>query len=371
MPIQTRFEDSFLRQERLRYKPVIPNSISSFSRVLFENGPPTSSMNPDQIKKEFPHTFGQPLITLKSKRDFPVSKWNKALRVGLVLSGGCASGGHNVIAGLFDAVKTMNPASEVIGFRGGPIGIVKKDYTIITDELLAEYRNTGGFDMIGTGRDKLKKVKDKQAALQSAIDMHLNGIIIVGGDDSNTNAALLAEYFASQKSSCVVIGVPKTIDGDLQNEYIETSFGYDTAVKTFSESISNIGRDCASTFKTWHFVKLMGRDASHVTLECAILTQPNITLIGEEFRKKKNSLSDVRDFICDGICARARAGKNYGIVLIPEGVIGFLPAINALIAELNTLLHEGGTHQKQIQEMHESGQKNCLRQKVIERIKSV
>jgi pyrophosphate--fructose-6-phosphate 1-phosphotransferase len=265
----------------------------------------------------------------------------KKLTVGVILSGGQAPGGHNVIAGLFDGLKKGNKASKLLGFLGGPIALVENKTVEITRSFMAEYRNTGGFDMIGSGRTKIETPEQFAASLETAKKLKLDAVVVVGGDDSNTNAALLAEYFAARGSTIQVIGCPKTIDGDLKNEHIETSFGFDTACKTYSELIGNIERDANSAKKYWHFIKLMGRSASHITLECALQTQPNVCLISEEVEAKKQSLSSIVDQICDSVAKRAAAGDNFGVALIPEGLVEFVPEMKNLIAELNDVMAHG------------------------------
>jgi len=300
-------------------------------------GEPTNSVA-DQaaLQALFPHTYGKPIVSFQSGTNPGFN--GKILRLGAILSGGQAPGGHNVLSGLFDGLKNSNPASRLFGFLGGPAGIMKAQYIEIDQNLIDQYRNTGGFDIIGSGRDKIETPAQFEAALQSARNLELDAVVVIGGDDSNTNAALLAEFFLAQGSDIKVIGVPKTIDGDLKNQYIETSFGFDTACKTYSELIGNICRDANSAKKYWHFIKLMGRSASHITLECALLTQPNIALISEEVAQKKISLSQIVSTIANAVAKRAEKGLQHGIVLIPEGLIEFIPEIKLLIAELNDLL---------------------------------
>ena len=264
------------------------------------------------------------------------------MNVGVILSGGQAPGGHNVITGLFDTVKKLNPENRLFGFLMGPGGLVDHKYIEITKEFVDEYRNTGGFDMIGSGRTKLEKVDQFEKGLEIIRQLNINAIVIIGGDDSNTNACVLAEYYAAKQYGVQVIGCPKTIDGDLKNDQIETSFGFDTATKTYSELIGNIERDCNSARKYWHFVKLMGRSASHIALECALQTQPNICLISEEIEAKDQSLNDIVENIAQTVAFRAQNGDNFGVVLIPEGLIEFIPAIGRLIQELNDLLAAHG-----------------------------
>eukprot|EP00486_Rosalina_sp_Unknown_P008944 CAMPEP_0201592232 /NCGR_PEP_ID=MMETSP0190_2-20130828/190179_1 /ASSEMBLY_ACC=CAM_ASM_000263 /TAXON_ID=37353 /ORGANISM="Rosalina sp." /LENGTH=567 /DNA_ID=CAMNT_0048050901 /DNA_START=203 /DNA_END=1906 /DNA_ORIENTATION=+ len=337
--------------------------------MKFSTGDKTTALgNAKEIENLFPLTYGQPIIDMSqtssssssSSSEYKESE-NKVntqpLRVGVVLSGGQASGGHNVITGLFDALKELNKDSILIGFTGGPKGIMINRYIELKSDTIDLYRNTGGFDMIQAGRDKIQSVEQMQASLKTVEDNKLNGLVIIGGDDSNTNAAILAEFFQKNGSKCTVVGIPKTIDGDLQNEYIEVSFGFDTAVKTYSEMISNICRDAVSAAKTWHFVKLMGRDASQVTLDCALQTQPNIALIGEEIQQESMLLHDVTSKMVDIIEDRALNGMNYGVALIPEGVIQFIPSMKVLINYLNTTLKEGSKHLEAVEKLDEMSEK--------------
>jgi 6-phosphofructokinase 1 len=294
----------------------------------------------DEIKAKFPHTYGKPRVGIKkgTKRKRKV----EALRIGVVLSGGQAPGGHNVIAGIYDYVKKISPSSSVIGFLNGPIGVYTGNYCEIDDDFMDAYRNSGGFDMIGSGRHKIEKPEQFEASLRYAKELNLDGLVVIGGDDSNTNAAILAEYFASKNSKTKVCGCPKTIDGDLKvHPYIPISFGFDTACRTYSELIGNLGQDALSSQKYYHFVRLMGRSASHIALECALQTRPNICIIGEETELKKQTLSEITENVCSVIEKRAAAGKNYGIILIPEGLIEFIPEFNSLISEINDLLANG------------------------------
>jgi len=341
---------------RLTYQPKIPEILTNLSHLTFISGEKTTCVAKHSFKVEqaFPNTYGRPLITYqtsKQKESRP-----KPLKVGMVLSGGPAAGGHNVIAGLFDGVKAMHKDSECIGFLKGPKGVMNNKTMTITATLLEKYRNTGGFDMLGTGRDKISTKEDMQASLNSVTSHNLDGLIIIGGDDSNTNAAVLAEYFVSKGSKCVVIGVPKTIDGDLQNEYIEISFGFDTATKVFAGLIANICRDAKSSLKKWHFIKLMGRDASHVTLESALYAKPNITLIGEEWNQESVLLPDIIDYICDRICDRADQGINYGVVLVPEGLLSFIPTMSKLFDRLGDLMAHK-KHRDAIENLKEQSEK--------------
>jgi pyrophosphate--fructose-6-phosphate 1-phosphotransferase len=260
------------------------------------------------------------------------------MNVGIILSGGQAPGGHNVITGLFDQIKKLNPENRLFGFILGPGGLVDHNYMELTKDIIDEYRNTGGFDMIGSGRTKLEKVEQFEKGLEIIRQLDIKAIVIIGGDDSNTNACVLAEYYAAKNYGVQVIGCPKTIDGDLKNDQIETSFGFDTACKTYSELIGNIERDCNSARKYWHFIKVMGRSASHIALECALQTQPNICLVSEEVEAKEQSLDDIVTYIANAVCVRAAEGNNFGTVIIPEGLIEFIPAIKKLIAQLNDVL---------------------------------
>jgi len=329
--------DTELGAARLKYQPKEPRILANLSKLEWERGGKTSCVGqPVRVAKAFPKTFGRPLMTLKPSSQ--VKKHPTPLRIGLVLSGGPAAGGHNVIAGFFDGCKRINKDSTVIGFLGGPMGVMKNRSMVVTGTILDKYRNTGGFDMLGTGRDKISTTEHMEMSLATVEKHNLDGLVIIGGDDSNTNAAVLAEFFASKNAKCICIGIPKTIDGDLQNEYIEISFGYDTATKVYSGLISNIARDAASALKTWHFVKLMGRDASHVTLECGLHTRPNICLIGEEWAQEAVLLPDIVNYICDVIQARAEDGKNYGVILIPEGLLSFIPSMSLLFEKLGDIM---------------------------------
>ena len=327
-------EISTLQKLRYQYQPKLPASLAgSINDIVIEAGDPTESIaDRKEIQDIFKNTYGKPLVTFTrgNSRDI-----NSPLKVGVILSGGQAPGGHNVIAGLYDGLQKGNPSSTLYGFLDGPIGLMQNNTMILTGEIIDAYRNTGGFDIIGSGRDKIDKPEDFAASLKTAQNLGLNALVIIGGDDSNTNAALLAEYFEAQGCGIQVIGCPKTIDGDLKNDYIETSFGFDTACKTYSELIGNLMRDCSSSKKYWHFIKLMGRSASHIALECALQTHPNVCLISEEVEANEVSLDQVVDIICDSIVKRAGNGDNYGIVLIPEGLVEFAPEIKELINDLN------------------------------------
>ena len=324
---------SALQQARAAYQPKLPKGLKGFVKV--KEGALTESVdNQEEIKALFPNTYGMPLIEFEQSDVANQAKMN----VGVILSGGQAPGGHNVITGLFDTIKRLNPENKLYGFILGPGGLVDHNYMEITADFIEDYRNTGGFDMIGSGRTKLEKEEQFEKGLEIIRELGINAVVIIGGDDSNTNACVLAEYYAAKKTGVQVIGVPKTIDGDLKNDQIETSFGFDTACKTYSELIGNIERDCNSARKYWHFIKVMGRSASHIALECALQTQPNICLISEEVEAKEMSLADIVDYIANAVAERAADGNNFGTVIIPEGVIEFIPAIKKLIAQLNDVL---------------------------------
>ena len=326
-------EISALQKARAAYQPKLPQALKG--PVVAVEGAPTQSVgNQEEIKAMFPNTYGMPVITFKAGEAKPLQPFN----VGIILSGGQAPGGHNVISGLYDGVKSLNPNSKLYGFLMGPGGLVDHKYVECTDEFIDSYRNTGGFDIIGSGRTKLEEVSQFESGIQILRKLDIKALVIIGGDDSNTNACVLAEYYAAKNYGVQVIGCPKTIDGDLKNEQIETSFGFDTACKTYSELIGNIQRDCNSARKYWHFIKLMGRSASHIALECALQTQPNACLISEEVEQKAMSLDDVVTYIAQIVADRAADGNNFGTILIPEGLIEFIPAIKKLIAELNDVL---------------------------------
>lgn len=327
-------QKSRLQKFRESYKSPLPDLLKKLESIQFEKGEKTTSVSDqEQIQKLFPKTFGRPIVHGKIGE----KKEGKPLKVGVVFSGGQAAGGHNVIAGLFDALKILHPKSQLFGFLGGPSGIVQNKWKEISEDILAPYRNQGGFDLIGSGRTKIETEEQLQTSLKTMETHRLDGLVIIGGDDSNTNAAILAEYFLDKKCPTRVIGVPKTIDGDLKNAFLATSFGFDTAAKVYAEMIGNLARDALSAKKYYHFVKLMGRSASHLTLECALATHPNITLIGEEVEAQKQTLSQITQEIADIIINRAKNGLSYGIVLIPEGLIEFIPEIKKLIQELNAL----------------------------------
>ena len=326
-------EKSALQLARAAYQPKLPKALQGAVKV--KEGAATQSVgDQEEIKKLFPNTYGMPIVEFEPATEANNTKMN----VGIILSGGQAPGGHNVITGLFDQIKKLNPENRLYGFILGPGGLVDHNYMELTKEIIDEYRNTGGFDMIGSGRTKLEKVEQFEKGLEIIRELDIKAIVIIGGDDSNTNACVLAEYYAAKNYGVQVIGCPKTIDGDLKNAQIETSFGFDTACKTYSELIGNIERDCNSARKYWHFIKVMGRSASHIALECALQTQPNICLVSEEIEQKGMSLDDIVDYIANAVCQRAADGNNFGTVIIPEGVIEFIPAIKKLIAQLNDVL---------------------------------
>ena len=330
-------ELSPLHKERLNYQPKLAGALSKgINAVKLTLGEATTAVcNQEDIKNLFPHVYGQPIAKFAFEgKDLTTEQKN----IGIILSGGQAPGGHNVIAGLYDATKNANPNNKLYGFLGGPSGIVDGQYMEMTDEIIDAYRNTGGFDIIGSGRTKLETEEQFKKALEVCKSLNINAIVIIGGDDSNTNACLLAEWMAKNNTGITVIGCPKTIDGDLKNDQIEISFGFDTATKTYAELIGNIQRDANSAKKYWHFIKLMGRSASHVCLEVALQTQPNITLIGEEVEAKKQSLDEIVTYMANIIAKRAEKGKNFGIALIPEGLIEFIPEMKVMISALNDLM---------------------------------
>ena len=334
---------SALQVERAAYQPKLPKALQGAVKV--QEGAPTQSVDDqEEIQKLFPHTYGMPLVEFVPGEHTE----SKRLNVGVILSGGQAPGGHNVISGLFDAVKKLNPENQLYGFLMGPGGLVEHHYVEITKDFLDPYRNTGGFDMIGSGRTKLEKEEQFEKGLEILKKLDIKALVIIGGDDSNTNACVLAEYYAAKEYGIQVIGCPKTIDGDLKNEQIETSFGFDTATKTYAELIGNIERDCNSARKYWHFIKVMGRSASHIALECALQTQPNICLISEEIQEKDQTLNEIVENIASVVAHRAHEGNNFGVVVIPEGLIEFIPAIGRLIGELNDLLAAHGADYKDL-----------------------
>ena len=326
-----------LQKERLKYEPKLPGMLRhGISEISVKEGEATESVaDQEKIKALFPNTYGKKEITFEKGTN--TSEAKKQV-VGVILSGGQAPGGHNVICGLYDALKATNKENVLYGFKKGPIGLINDDFVEFDDAFIDEYRNTGGFDIIGSGRTKLETEEQFAIAAEVCKKHGITAIVIIGGDDSNTNAAVLAEYFAAHETGVQVIGCPKTIDGDLKNEDIECSFGFDTATKTYSELIGNIERDANSAKKYWHFIKVMGRSASHVALECALETQPNICLISEEVAAKKMSLSSIADYIADSVEKRSNNGNNFGVAIIPEGVVEFVPEFSTLIAEINELL---------------------------------
>ena len=325
---------SALQIARAAYQPKLPVTLTG--AVMAVEGAPTQSVaDQEEIAKLFPNTYGMPELRFEKN---PNPMVGKSVNVGVILSGGQAPGGHNVICGLFDGIKRINKDSRLYGFLMGPGGLVDHKYIELTADIIDEYRNTGGFDIIGSGRTKLEKKEQFDKGLEILKQLGISALVIIGGDDSNTNAAILAEYYKAIGAGVQVIGCPKTSDGDLKNEVVEASFGFDTATKVYSELIGNIQRDCFSAKKYWHFIKLMGRSASHIALECALQTQPNVCIISEEVEAKNQTLQDVVNYIADIVAARAARGDNFGTVLIPEGLIEFIPAMKSLIAELNDLL---------------------------------
>lgn len=327
-------EKSALQIARAAYQPKLPKGLRG--NVSIKEGAPTQSVgDQEEIKRLFPNTYGMPLVEFVPSDE---KKTYEPTNIGVILSGGQAPGGHNVICGLYDELKKQNPASKLYGFLMGPGGLVDHKYIEITESIINEYRNTGGFDMIGSGRTKLEEESQFEAGLTILKKLGIKAVVIIGGDDSNTNACVLAEYYAAHNAGVRVIGCPKTIDGDLKNDQIETSFGFDTACKTYAEVIGNIQRDANSARKYWHFIKLMGRSASHIALECALQCQPNICIISEEVEAKNQTLDDIVTYIADVVARRSAEGNNFGTVLIPEGLIEFIPAMKRLIAELNDLL---------------------------------
>ncbi|MGN1125336.1 MAG: diphosphate--fructose-6-phosphate 1-phosphotransferase [Candidatus Gastranaerophilaceae bacterium] len=333
-----------LQIERLKYEPKLPASLAKGINLLeMKEGQATEAVrDQEQIKELFSNTYGKPIVTFETSNNETKST---AKNVGVILSGGQAPGGHNVIAGLYDALKQANPENKLYGFLGGPSGIIDGKYVEFDDKFINAYRNTGGFDIIGSGRTKLETEEQFKKSLDVCKKLNISAVVIIGGDDSNTNAALLAEWFVKHNTGIQVIGCPKTIDGDLKNEQIEVSFGFDTATKTYAELIGNIQRDANSAKKYWHFIKIMGRSASHVAVEAALQTQPNICLVSEEVEEKKMSLNQIVEDMCKIICKRAENGKNFGIVIVPEGLIEFIPEMKDLISSLNDLTHELETDQ--------------------------
>ena len=340
---------SALQIARAAYQPKLPKALKGHVKAVA--GEATQSVaDQEAIQKLFPNTYGMPLIKFETSAEavsFPV------MNVGVILSGGQAPGGHNVISGLFDGIKKLNPENKLYGFILGPGGLVDHNYMELTADIIDEYRNTGGFDIIGSGRTKLEKEDQFEKGYEILKELGIKALVIIGGDDSNTNACVLAEYYAAKNYGVQVIGCPKTIDGDLKNDMIETSFGFDTACKTYSEVIGNIQRDCNSARKYWHFIKLMGRSASHIALECALQVQPNICIISEEVEAKDMSLDDIVTYIAKVVADRAAQGNNFGTVLIPEGLIEFIPAMKRLIAELNDFLAANAEEFSHIKKSHQ------------------
>lgn len=336
-----------LQRVRAEYQPKLPKALQG--SVKIKVGAPTESVaNQKEIKELFPHTYGMPVVEFE--RDDDPARVEEPFNVGIILSGGQAPGGHNVVSGIFDGLKTLNKENRLYGFLMGPSGFINHQYMELTAGIIKEYRNTGGFDIIGSGRTKLEKPEQFDEGLKILKELNIKALVIIGGDDSNTNAAVLAEYYKNIGANVQVIGVPKTIDGDLKNEWIETSFGFDTACKVYSEVIGNIQRDCNSAKKYYHFIKLMGRSASHIALECALETQPNICLISEEIQAKRMTLDNIVSYICYVVAERAKLGWNFGTVLVPEGLIEFIPSMKALISELNDVLEE---HAEEIADLEE------------------
>ena len=326
-----------LQKARYQYSPKLPGILrNGVSEISVHEGNATQSVaDQEKVAALFPNTYGKPELTFEKGENTSEAKKHV---VGVILSGGQAPGGHNVVCGLYDALKATNSENVLLGFKGGPSGLLNDDFIEMTDEYIDQFRNTGGFDIIGSGRTKLETEEQFAVVAEVCKKNGVTAVVIIGGDDSNTNAGVLAEYFAAHNTGVQVIGCPKTIDGDLKNEDIECSFGFDTATKTYSEIIGNIQRDANSAKKYWHFVKVMGRSASHVALECALQTQPNICLIGEEVAQKKMSLADITDYIADSVAARAEKGMNFGMVIVPEGIVEFVPEFRTLISEINELV---------------------------------
>lgn len=340
-------EISALEKARSSYQPKLPKVFREHGPLvgIKESGSTQSAGNPKAIEKTFPHTYGTPVVTFQGKAQVSFNP----IKVGVVLSGGQAPGGHNVIAGLYDALKTMNEESQLIGFLGGPGGMIDNEYKVLDDETIDHYRNTGGFDIIGSGRTKLESPEQFARVAENCAAQNIHAVVVVGGDDSNTNACMLAEYFCQNDIDIRVVGCPKTIDGDLKNGQVETSFGFDTATKVYSELIGNIQRDANSARKYWHFIKLMGRSASHIALECALKTHANVTLISEEVAAKKQTLEQITRDIAEAVIKRSEKGRDFGVVLVPEGLIEFVPEMKTLISELNELLAENDAYFKSLE----------------------
>ena len=340
---------SALQIARAAYQPKLPKALAAGAVKVVEGAATQSVADQEAIQKLFPNTYGMPLITFEAAQSAQLP----AVNVGVILSGGQAPGGHNVISGLFDGIKKINPESKLYGFILGPGGLVDHKYMELTADIVEEYRNTGGFDIIGSGRTKLEAVEQFEKGYEIIKQLGIGALVIIGGDDSNTNACVLAEYYAAKNYGVQVIGCPKTIDGDLKNEMIETSFGFDTACKTYAEVIGNIQRDCNSARKYWHFIKLMGRSASHIALECALQVQPNVCIVSEEVEAKDMSLDDVVTYIAEIVAKRAANDNNFGTVLIPEGLVEFIPAMKRLIAELNDFLAANADEFAHIKKSHQ------------------
>lgn len=339
---------SALQQARADYKPKLPYALRGRVKPVF--GATTESVgDKEEIKALFPHTYGLPLVSYE--RDPNPQRIEEPFNVGIILSGGQAPGGHNVVSGLFDALKSLNKENRLYGFLMGPSGFFRHQYMELTEGYIKQYRNTGGFDIIGSGRHKLETPEQFDKGLEILNELEIKALVIIGGDDSNTNAAVLAEYYKEKNAGIQVIGVPKTIDGDLKNEWIETSFGFHTASRVYSEVIGNIQRDCNSSKKYWHFIKLMGRSASHIALECALQTRPNVCLISEEIQAKRMTLDNIVSHICYVVAERAKLGWNFGTVLIPEGLIEFIPSMKKLILELNDVIAEHSEELRDLEEM--------------------
>lgn len=344
---------SALQKERSKYAPKLPKSLRGGAIKVVEGAKTQSVADQAEIQGLFPNTYGMPVLSFEeggAKAQLP------AVNVGVILSGGQAPGGHNVISGIFDGLKALNPASKLYGFLGGPGGLVDHQYVELTSGIIDEYRNTGGFDIIGSGRTKLEETAQFDKGVEICNKLGIKALIVIGGDDSNTNACVLAEYYLQKKTGIQVIGCPKTIDGDLKNDWIETSFGFDTACKVYSELIGNIQRDANSAKKYWHFIKLMGRSASHIGLECVLQTQANICIISEEVEAKKQTLQQIVNDIADVVAKRGNNGENFGVALIPEGLIEFIPAMKSLISELNELL----AHNDEFAKMSDDAQRTFV-----------
>ena len=355
---------SYLEQMRLSYRPKLPVTLRCPVRAV--EGEPTESVaDQEAIKALFPTTYGMPQLTFE--RDDSAMPPEKPFNVGVILSGGQAPGGHNVICGLFDGIKAINPENRLYGFLMGPDGLINHKYKELTADIIDEYRNTGGFDIIGSGRTKLDKEEQFEKGRVILEQLNISALVIIGGDDSNTNAAILAEYYKAHDAGVQIIGVPKTIDGDLKNEHVEISFGFDTATKVYSELIGNVARDCNSAKKYWHFMKLMGRSASHIALECALQTRPNYCIISEEVEAREMTLHDIAEEIANIVVKRHDMGMDYGTVLVPEGIVEFVPTMKKLIAELNEMM----TAHPEISRKRGEEQTNFVRQLLSEENRNV